>query len=105
MQLIGCDVFIHATATEVPELPKEAGPLRLELISNRGTKIWPTSAAQLDYYSDEWRARFISAGDKPIKPDDINALLKTLTDRGRVWTRAQTLWAQADGSRAFSSPY
>ena len=105
MQLIGCDVFIYAPGTEMPELPQQAGPLKLEFVSNRGTRLWPTSSAQLDYFSEEWRFRFTSEGDKPVKHEDLNALLKTLTDTGRTWTRVQVLWTQPDGSRAFSSPY
>jgi hypothetical protein len=106
MQLIGCDVFIHAPgALEMPELPKQSGALRLELVSNRGTRLWPTSAARLDYLAEEWRYRFTSEGDKAIQQQEIHTLLKALTDAGRTWTRVQTLWTHADGSRAFSSPY
>lgn len=104
MQLIGCDVFVYAPG-EMPDLPRQAGPLKLELISNRGTRMYPKSAAQLDYVADEWRCRFTSEGDKPIQQKDLNALLVTLTDSGRTWTRVQTLWTQPDGSRAFSAPY
>ena len=105
MQLIGCDVFVYAPGGEMPDLPREAGPLRLELVSNRGTKLWPTTAARLDYFAEEWRFRFTSEGDKPVQHEAVNALLKTLTDAGRTWTRVQVLWAQDDGVRAFSSPY
>lgn len=105
MQLIGCDVFIYDTGSALPDVPKEAGMLRLELISNRGTKIYPTTAARLDYMADEWRCRYTSEGDKPVQQTDVNALLSSLTGAGRVWTRVQTLWAQPDGSRAFSAPY
>jgi hypothetical protein len=105
MKLVGCDVYVHSPGEAAPEMPKSVGPLRLEFISNRGTRIWPKSSAELDYHADEWRFRFTSEGDKPVAQADINALLRQIMDQGRPWTRVQVLLLGDDGARAFSQPY
>lgn len=107
MKLVGCDVFIYSPGENAPDLPKQIGPLKLELISNRGTKVWPTSAARLDYLADEWRCRYTTVDTTPLpnQHGDIDALLKTIIDQGKFWTRVQVLWLLPDGSRAFSQPY
>lgn len=105
MKLMGCDVFLYSAGATVPELPKAIGPLRLELISNRGTRIWPTSAAKLDYFADEFRFRFTGEGNKAVERADVDAVLKELIALGKAWTRVQVLWMGEDGTGAFSQPY
>lgn len=107
MKLVGCDVFVYSPDEKTPDLPKQVGPLRLELISNRGTKVWPTSAARLDYLADEWRCRYTSEEHKPLpgQHSDIDNLLKAIIDQGKFWTRVQVLWLLPDGTKAFSQPY
>lgn len=107
MNLVGCDVFIYSPGESLPDMPKQVGPLRLELIANRGTKVYPTSAAQLDYHGDEWRCRYTTEGDKPLpnQHKDIEDLVKTMAELGKFWTRVQVLWLMDDGSRGFSQPY
>lgn len=105
MKLCGCDVFVYSPDFAVPDLPKEVGPLRLELISNRGTKMYPKTSAKLDYLADEWRCRYTSEGDKAVEHSDVDAVLKQIISTGKFWTRVQVLWLNKDGSRAFSQPY
>lgn len=107
MKLVGCDVFVYSPNEQTPDLPKSVGPLRLELISNRGTKVFPQGSAKLDYLADEWRCRYTTEGDKPLpnQHSDIDALLKAIIDQGKFWTRVQVLWLLPDGSRGFSQPY
>lgn len=107
MKLVGCDVFIYHPEETAPDLPREVGPLKLELIANRGTKVWPTTAARLDYHGDEWRCRYTAADGKPLPNQlaDINGLVKTLMDQNKSWTRVQVLWLLDDGSKGFSQPY
>lgn len=107
MKLVGCDVFVYSPNEVTPDLPQQVGPLRLELISNRGTRVWPKSSAKLDYLADEWRCRYTTDGDKPLpnQHGDIDALLRSIIDQGKFWTRVQVLWLLDDGSRGFSQPY
>lgn len=105
MKLIGCDVFVYAQTELPPDMPKTVGPLKLELISNRGTKLWPAGSAKLDYLADEWRCRYTSEGDQPIDHPKIDDLLKEIFKHNIFWTRVQVLSLGPDGSRAFSQPY
>lgn len=105
MKLVGCDVFVYSPDTSTPDLPKQVGRLRLELMSNRGTKVWPTTAARLDYLAEEWRCRYTTEGDAPVQHADIDAVLQKIIADGKFWTRVQVLWLAKDGSRAFSQPY
>ncbi len=105
MELVGCDVFLYSEGGAMPDVPKQIGSLKLELMSNRGTKVWPATAARLDYYADEWRCRFTSEGDKPVKRGDVDAVVRAIMETGKPWTRIQALHLAKDGSRAFSSPY
>jgi hypothetical protein len=105
MNLIGCDVFVYAKTESPPDMPKHVGPLKLELISNRGTKLWPAGSAKLDYVADEWRCRYTTEGDQPIDHPKIEQLLKEIYSRNIFWTRVQVLALGPDGSRAFSQPY
>jgi len=60
---VGVDVFIESAL-----IPNELGsslewiaspsPLRLKMISNRGTKVYPATVASTDYV-DHWRCRFM----------------------------------------------
>ena len=95
MKLVGCDVFIYHPEETAPDLPREVGPLKLELIANRGTKVWPTTAARLDYHGDEWRCRYTAADGKPLPNQlaDINGLVKTLMDQNKSWPRRRTSFA------------
>jgi isocitrate dehydrogenase len=60
---VGMDVFVESALLPEElgrnlELLTEASPLRLKMISNRGTKVYPASGAMTDCV-DHWRCRFI----------------------------------------------
>ena len=105
MRLIGCDVFIYWPKPSLPDLPQSSGPLKLEMIANRATKVWPSSAAVLEYMGDEWQARYTADGQRDVQAADVNALVSRLTETGRQWTRVQLLSVMPDGSKGFSQPY
>jgi hypothetical protein len=105
MTLIGCDVFLYWPRETMPDVPKAVGPLKLEFISNRATRVWPAGSAKLDYHADEWRCRFTSEGDKAVDQRDIDELLDQIVGKKNSWTNVQVLWLGEDGSRAFSQPY
>lgn len=62
-KLIGCDVFIespldaHALGESLDKIVAEL-PLRLKMISNRGTKVYP-GPKQVTDCVDHWRCRFL----------------------------------------------
>lgn len=99
MTLHGVDVYIWTPQT--PDLPKEFGKLKLILISNRGTKVWPPPAPEIELL--DWpRCRF--ASDEVVTNEEVEALLNHLTAAGWTWTKAQKLFRQ-DGVNLYSEPY
>ena len=99
MTLHGVDIFIRTPQT--PELPTEFGPFKLILISNRGTRIWPPPAPEMDLV--DWpRARFLS--DEVVTDVQVDELVGAITSLGYQWSMNQKLF-RIDGVDAFSQPY
>lgn len=99
MTLHGVDVYIWQQ--DQPALPKEFGPFTLKLISNRGTKVYPGPAPEMDLI-DWYRCRFTS--EQEVKDTQVDELVQELTKQGFTWTKTQKLF-QIDGVDAFSQPY
>lgn len=99
MDLHGVDIYIWTP--ETPALPESVGKFRLELISNRGTRIWPPPAPDIDLL--DWpRCRFLS--DEVVTDAEVDALVAHLTGQGWTWTKCQKLYRK-DGVNQFSQPY
>jgi hypothetical protein len=99
MTLHGVDIFIWSP--ETPDLPKEFGPFSLKLISNRGTRIYPPPAPQMQL-SDWPQCRFFS--ETEVSDQQIDELVSHLTGSGLRWTKCQKLFRK-DGADQFSQPY
>jgi isocitrate dehydrogenase len=81
--LVGVDVYVEwpsKKTDELGELVKKASGngLELEMMSNRGTKVWPKGAAET-FCTDGYRCRFIS---KATTQEDINAVVGRVTALG-----------------------
>ena len=80
-QVVGVDIFVESDLdTEVigDRLTAIAaeGPLKLKMISNRGTKVYEPTGAMTDCV-DHWRCRFVGRDDAAdISNDQIMALLQ-----------------------------
>lgn len=98
MKLIGVDVYVWSES--IPDLPKTIGPLTLHLMSNRGTRVYPPPAPEIDFI-DWFRCRYLAPSE--VSHQDIDKLLSTLSTNF-TWTKAQKLFEQ-NGSKAFSEPY
>ncbi len=78
----GLDVFLETSATAqtvgraLEEFTRD-GPLRLKMISNRGTQVFPTTGTAPDCV-DHWRCRFVTRSDSH---DLTDAEVWTLVDR------------------------
>ncbi len=81
----GLDVFIQHTG--IPDMPKQLGPLRLALISNRGQKVWPGEAPDV-LLVDHFCCRYVH--DQPLTDDQITSFLCDLTPHCR-WTHIEKL--------------
>jgi len=99
MNLHGVDVFI--CSPQMPDVPQEIGSLKLTLISNRGTRIYPPPAPDMPLL-DVSRCRYLS--DAEISDAQIDAALAHLTSLGRRWAKCQKLYRK-DGVDQFSQAY
>ncbi|MDH4063868.1 MAG: NADP-dependent isocitrate dehydrogenase, partial [Acidobacteriota bacterium] len=55
------------------------GPdLSLQLITNRGVKVWPHGHPET-FCTDHWRCRFVARDDQPLSSADVVALLERLS--------------------------
>ncbi len=73
----GLDLFVRHSPG-LPDMPRQVGPLRLTIISNRGQKVWPGDPTQITLV-DCHRCRYLA--DQPITDDHILAFLRELSPR------------------------
>ena len=100
MILHGVDIYIWSATT--PDVPKEFGPFKLILISNRGTRVWPPPAPDIDLL--DWpRCRYVC--DDPVTDAQIDQLVIKITELGFKWNKCQKLHWAADGTKLYSEPY
>jgi isocitrate dehydrogenase len=102
--LMGVDLFVHATA-EPEDLARwihevVSGPLALQMITNRGVKVWPNGLPET-FCTDHWRCRFMAAGDAPTDQSEVVSLMAQLTAAGIDWIKSEQLYA-FDGERGYS---
>jgi isocitrate dehydrogenase len=103
-ELVGVDVFFDWDQAQrrpdalAERLQAVSGGLRLELITNRGTKVWPEGLPET-VCADHWRCRFKGAG--PIRHADIVELLGRLSTAGLDFIKTEHLYT-FDGAPGFS---
>lgn len=98
MNLIGVDAFV--CSKERPAVPEQIGAFRLKMIANRGTRVWPPPAPEVEA-ADWWCCRYLATGTAGHA--DVEALLRELS-RNFTWTLAQKLF-EINGAPGFSNPY
>jgi isocitrate dehydrogenase len=81
--LVGVDVYVEwpsKKTAELADLIKLAGAdgLQLEMMSNRGTNVWPNGAPET-FCTDAFRCRFMSKG---TTQQEINSLVERVTTLG-----------------------
>jgi isocitrate dehydrogenase len=101
--LVGVDIFVHASGITAEYLAgrmqtlthhPEAVDLRLQMITNRGVKVWPEGFPET-FCTDHWRCRFmgVDAEGKPKDPThlDIIRLLHNLQGDGLDFIKMENL--------------
>jgi isocitrate dehydrogenase len=95
--LVGIDVFIDwnfGTSLDLGELMKKVTTehLELQVISNRGIKVWPGKAFE-NFCSDHWSCRFMGKNkEKPITHHQIIELLTKIYDAGFDFIKTEHLY-------------
>jgi isocitrate dehydrogenase len=92
--LVGVDVFLDWTNGQTNDLAQTLtkishSNLKLKLISNRGTKVWPDGAPET-FCTDHWRCRFLSTGK--ASHEDILKLLKEVAALGFDFIKTENLY-------------
>jgi NAD-dependent isocitrate dehydrogenase len=91
----GMDVFVEHDG--VPDLPAEIGPLRLAMISNRGTKVFPGPSPAIAMVN--WhRARYVA--DAAVTNAELLQVLSTIGE-GHGWMHVELL-RRRDGVAFYS---
>ena len=104
--LVGIDVFLHADDVTPDGLAASLLPaagdgqaLTLEMISNRGTKVWPEGFPET-FCTDHWRCRFTTDGE-PITNQDALALQQRIDASGLEIIKTENLYT-FDGVPGYS---
>jgi isocitrate dehydrogenase len=106
--LVGVDVFIDHAGADPERLARRlqalvVGPLRLEMISNRGMRIWPEGLPETSCV-DVFRCRFRAPekGDTTTATHaQVTALLQNVERHGLEWVKTELLYT-FDGQPGFS---
>ena len=104
-RLVGVDVFVHrsgGTADALAQALQAAatGPMRLQMITNRGVKVWPDGLPET-FCSDHWRCRFAVGEGGSITHRDIVDLLGRVTAAGIDCIKTENL-CTFDGERGYA---
>ncbi len=102
-QLVGVDAFIYHRGKLSDFLSKishiNIGNLRLQMISNRGVKIWPEGQPET-FCIEQWRCRFVATDNRPCAQDDVTQVLQALTRVGVEVVKGEWLYL-LDGVAGF----
>ncbi len=104
-RVIGADVFVESSLSSeqlgasLDQLSGET-PLKLKMISNRGTKVYPSAGALTDCV-DHWFCRFIlRANDGELTDEQLLGLLLRISTQHR-WVHLEKL-QEIDGESGFT---
>lgn len=74
--------------------------LRLSMISNRGTKVWPNGRPET-FCADNWRLRFLAPEGQTVKTSQILDIMTCMNNGGLNFTKAVVLHS-FDGEKGFT---
>jgi isocitrate dehydrogenase len=102
--LVGVDVYVqnsisvedlHKSLSKVPE-----GLFKLDMISNRGAKVWPEKAPET-LCVDCWRCRFLALSQDGASHREVVSLLELLADGAIDFVKIENLYT-FDGKPGYS---
>ncbi|MCK6417839.1 MAG: NADP-dependent isocitrate dehydrogenase [Alphaproteobacteria bacterium] len=104
---VGVDIGLNwdGTAAELAGLMQDClqpeQNLKLAMISNRGTKVWPDGNPDT-FCADNWRLRFMAANEnEPVRTSQVLALMNNMNEAGFNFTKA-TMLHSFDGKPGFT---
>ncbi len=102
---VGADVFVESPLSP-DELGKslealaEGTPFRLKMVSNRGTKVYPSTGGMTDCV-DHWRCRFVRRDGAPALDDAMMLALLGKVASAHRWMHVEKL-EEHDGALAYT---
>jgi isocitrate dehydrogenase len=105
-ETVGVDVFVHSNNTSPDFLAGRlstlaTAALSLQMITNRGVKVWPDGLPET-FCTNHWRCRFFASSPSGvISHADIIALLQGFTEVGVDVIKTENL-CTFDGERGFA---
>ncbi len=105
-ELKGVDVFVHCAGIQPNDLGAklealQADNLRLQVVSNRGQKVYPQGFAET-FCTDHWRCRFLAPEDGNITHQDVIDLLKRIAASGLDFIKTEHL-CTFDGEKGWTA--
>lgn len=101
-ELVGVDVFVDhkgdAESLAGQMKAVEAGMFDMQLITNRGVKVWPQGLPET-FTTDHWRCRYM--GTQKVTNRDVVELLGRLSEAGVEFIKTENLFT-FDGEKGFS---
>jgi isocitrate dehydrogenase len=103
-EVVGADIFVESAVVPAelgPSLEAIAAqaPLKLKMISNRGTKVYPDGNPNIDCVSQH-RCRFMTRSGQPIQFDDALTLARQINEKHEVCHIERLL--RIDGADGFT---
>jgi isocitrate dehydrogenase len=105
-QLVGMDVFLHWPEKDPNKLGEQlkeimVGKLKLSMITNRGTKVWPNGFPET-FCTDHWRCRFLCNDLGECGYQGMIHLLMQITKAGFEVIKTENLY-NINGVQAYSA--
>ena len=101
---VGVDVFLHHRGQSPDALAAEllalVGPFKLDMLSNRGQKVWPDGIPET-LLVDHWRCRFLGVDGASVTAEDMVALLGRIVAAGHDVVKTEGLYT-FDGEAGFT---
>src|SRR3984957_2235960 len=103
-ELVGVDIFVFSQDSAERLLKLAAGkqwsPLALQMISNRGVRVWPDGHPET-FCVDQWRLRFMHKNKTPVTQAEVLKAVQEVQNTGYDVTGTECLY-HFDGVPAFS---
>ncbi len=104
-ELVGVDVFVYSQDSAEGFLKiattKQWAPLSLQMISNRGARVWPDGHPET-FCIDQWRLRFMHKDkSSTVTQSEVLKILQEIQNTGYDVTGSENLY-HFDGAPAFS---
>ena len=105
-ELVGVDVFLHYKDRNADDLAKlltdlNSSGLKLTMITNRGTKVWPEGFPET-FCTDHWRCRFKNDMRNGVSYQAVIDLLQRIQHRKLDVIKTENLFLM-DGVQAFTA--